>query len=583
MSAIILVPRIKRLSSALANQIAAGEVIERPASVVKELLENCLDAGATRIVIDVSKAGSQLIRVTDNGHGIHPEDLQLALQRHATAKLNNHSDLAAISSLGFRGEALPSISSVAALTLTSRIAGEERAARVSMDAETGQSEFLTAAHAVGTTVEVRNLFYNTPARKKFLRSERTEYLHILEIVRRLALSRSDVDMELRHNGQKVLTCRAATTNVDVRVAGLLGRMFMSKAIPLDYCVGDMRVWGWLGVGDLARSTTDRQYLYLNGRMIRDQRLNHAIRLACEGQVASGRFPAYVLYLGMDLAAADVNVHPTKHEVRFRQARDVHDFFYAAVSTVLAEDGNMYASRRPATDAGEPPRMGAIEGPQHPQRRNIVGDVKASYGDIYARRRPDPTGNTSAFGQVIAQIQQCYILTQRGADSLLIDIEAATKHIVLTRLKTIASGGTITSRALLVPVSFTISGKQEKTLAYLAPLLETYAMHLQLAGPTSCMVRAIPTLLAYADIASLVDDLLNLNTSAIAKLDINTSLLGTMVKHAYDIPDPCMATEDMTNLLRQLANSGVDASLSRHAPVWTCLNVDNLGRLLSGNE
>ncbi len=577
------IPRIKRLSSTLANQIAAGEVIERPASVIKELLENCLDADAGRIVIEVGKAGSRFIRVTDNGHGIHPEDLQLALERHATAKLSDASDLMAIRSLGFRGEALPSISSVAALTLTSRIMSMEQAVRLTIDPESGRSECRPAAHPVGTTVEVRNLFHNTPARKKFLRSERTEFLHILEMVRRLALSRSDVSMELRHNDRKILTCRAAGDNSGARVAGLLGQAFIRQALALDCEAGDMRLCGWLGVGDLARSTTDKQYFYLNGRMIRDPRLNHAIRLACEGQLAGGRFPSYVLYLELDLQAADVNVHPSKHEVRFRHARDVHDFIYAALSKALADDSDLYSDPGPESDEQGQEMSSVNAGSPYRQRHNIIGEVRTSYGELYARGQSDLSGDVPVLGKVLLQILPNYILTRRGTGILLINIEAAKKHLVLTKLKSLGSGVTIKARPLLVPVSFAVSEEQEKVFSSLCPLLEDYAMHLALAGPGRCMVRAIPGLLAQADLVTLVEDILSLNVSDRPVTEIREALMLTLVRHVNDIPNPLMSMDEMTNLLRQLENSGLDASRASHAPIWISLSEADLAGIMAGND
>jgi DNA mismatch repair protein MutL len=403
-------PRIKRLSSSLANQIAAGEVIERPASVIKELLENSLDAGASRIVIDVSKAGSQLIRVTDNGCGIHPQDLELALERHATAKLDNDSDLAAIKSLGFRGEALPSISSVADITLTSRIEVIEQAASLSFAPATGESSFKPAAHPVGTTVEVRNLFHTTPARKKFLRSERTEFLHIQEMIRKIALSCADVSIDFRHNDQKVLSCRAHSADLSGRVASLLGPSFTEKAIYLDYSAGDMHIYGWLGVGDLARSSTDRQYLYLNGRMIRDKRLNHAIRLACEGRLAEGRFPSYVVYLNLDLAAADVNVHPTKHEVRFRHARDVHDFLFAALSASMEKDQDFYPLANSDNQQNEHYSSAIDAEPGSLRRHNVAGEVRSTYGDMNAIRQTELIRDLPGLGKPLLHIQGNCLLT-----------------------------------------------------------------------------------------------------------------------------------------------------------------------------
>ncbi len=579
----IYVPRINRLSSSLANQIAAGEVIERPASVIKELLENCLDAGASRIKIDVNKAGTQLIRVSDNGHGIHPDDLELAMERHATAKLHSESDLGAIRSLGFRGEALPSISSVAALTLTSRIATMGQAASLRVDPETGETELCPAAHPVGTTVEVRNLFYNTPARKKFLRSERTEYLHILEMVRRMALSRADVSIELRHNDQKVLHCRAVDGDPASRVAGIIGSTFINKAIAVDYVAGDMRISGWLGVGDLARSTTDRQYLYLNGRMIRDKRLNHAIRLACEGRIADGRFPSYVLYLSLDVAEADVNVHPGKYEVRFRHARDVHDFFFAGLSASLAEDQNLYPGLEPGSAVDEQYVSSANAAAPYPRRHNIVGEVRTSYGELYARRQTQLIGDKPALGQPLVQLQQGYILSQRDHETLLVNIAAAKKHIARARLISADATAALSSRPLLVPLSFSISERQITALMNLRPWLVEYALQLELAGPGSCMVRAIPSLLENADIETLLNDILALQVTELSEADIRASLVSILVDHVCDITNPNMKLDDMTNLLRQLESTGLDLSLARYAPIWTSLSSVDLDRLINADD
>lgn len=582
MSETIQIPRIKKLSSSVANQIAAGEVIERPASVIKELLENSLDAGARRIVIDIQKAGSQLIRVNDDGHGIHPQDLKLAMERHATGKLNDQSDLALIQSLGFRGEALPSISSVAELTLTSRINGMETASSLSFDPLSGESEMKPAAHAVGTTVEVRNLFHNTPARKKFLRSDRTEFLHIQEMVRRLALSCSDVSIELRHNDQGVLKCRDFPDKPEERVASLLGRVFIQKAIALNYVVSDMRIQGWLGVGDLGRSSTDRQYLYLNGRMIRDKQLNHAIRLACEGQLAEGRFPSYVLYLSLNLAEADVNVHPTKHEVRFRHARDVHDFLFAALSTSLSKDQSLYPDSEPGSTQEDSPVSAFQKDPHYQPRHNIVGDIRASYGEIYSKRQTDLIGESPLLGVPILQIEAKYILAQREDVHLLINIEAAKKHIAEVKLNA-NEAVELTSRPLLVPIGFAISEAQEKTLTAINPALNEYAIRLQLAGPGNCMLRELPSLLENADFQLLVNDLLNLDSSDVMTEANRESLKRIMIKHVCDISTPNMSTDEMTSLLRQLEHHGLDVNLSRYAPIWTTLNTAELDKLMQSND
>lgn len=583
MSEKLQIPRIKKLSSSLANQIAAGEVIERPASVLKELLENCLDAAATRIVVEVSKAGCEMIRVTDNGHGIHPEDLQLALERHATAKLNSQSDLSEIYSLGFRGEALPSISSVANFTITSRIAGVEQATRLCIDPATGNTELTPAAHPIGTTVEVTNLFHNTPARKKFLRSDRTEFLHIQETARRLALSRFNFSLTLGHNKKRVFHCRAGTNEFQPRVAAVMGQTFVNKAIVLEHLTGDMRLWGWLGVGELGRSSTDRQYLYLNGRMIHDQRLNHAIRVACEGQIATGRFPSYVLYLEMDATAADVNVHPSKHEVRFHQARNVHDFIYAGLLSSINAGHDLYAGE-PGARSAEPESVSPGNEVSHSaQRQNIVGESRSIYRQLSARNQFDLSAEESALGRVLMQINQSYILTQRDDELLLINIEAAKMQIAEYKFNSVNPGESLTGRPLLVPVTYEISAAQEENLLALAPILEDFSLQLELTGPGRCRLRNIPYVLANADIALLLDDILKLKITALSKLAIRQGLIKIMTAHVVDIPEAGMSDVDMTNLLRQLQDTGVEVQQRRCPPIWTTLDSEDLERLIGRHE
>ncbi|MEX9821432.1 DNA mismatch repair endonuclease MutL [Providencia vermicola] len=327
---------IQILSPQLANQIAAGEVVERPASVVKELVENSLDAGATRIDIDIERGGEKLIRIRDNGNGISKDELILALARHATSKIATLDDLEAIMSMGFRGEALASISSVSRLTLTSKPAEQSEAWQAYAEGRDMTVTVKPAAHPNGTTVEVLDLFYNTPARRKFMRTEKTEFGHIDEIVRRIALSRPDVAINLNHNGKLVKQYRAAHDEVqqERRLATVCGTGFMQGALAIAWEHGDLGIKGWVVSPDNTLSVSDIQYCYVNGRMIRDRLINHAIRQAYEGHLDDNQQPAYVLYLTIDPQQVDVNVHPAKHEVRFHQARLVHDFIYQGVRTAL---------------------------------------------------------------------------------------------------------------------------------------------------------------------------------------------------------------------------------------------------------
>ncbi|MEJ2766937.1 DNA mismatch repair endonuclease MutL [Photobacterium sp. MCCC 1A19761] len=338
---------IQILPARLANQIAAGEVVERPASVVKELVENSLDAGATRIEIDIDKGGSRMIRIRDNGKGIPKDELQLALSRHATSKIATLDDLEAIVSLGFRGEALASISSVSRLTLTSRTAAQEEAWAAYAEGREMEVKLKPAAHPVGTTLEVLDLFFNTPARRKFLRTEKTEFGHIDELLKRIALSRFDVTINLRHNGKSVRQYRAAQTQIqqERRLAAVCGTPFLNHALAVSLEHGDLKLSGWICSPQGARSQNDIQYCYVNGRMMKDKLINHAIRQAYESSLTADQYAAYVLYIEVDPHQVDVNVHPAKHEVRFHQARLVHDFIcqglQSALQQSLAEPNGLY--------------------------------------------------------------------------------------------------------------------------------------------------------------------------------------------------------------------------------------------------
>jgi len=332
--------RIQILTPRLANQIAAGEVVERPANVVKELVENALDAGSTRIEVDVEQGGVKLIRIRDNGFGIDKDDLPLSLSRHATSKIKELDDLEAVKSLGFRGEALASIASVSRLVLSSREQDADTAWQVTAEGRDMATEVSPCAHPVGTTVEMRDLFFNTPARRKFLRTEKTEFNHLEEVVKRMALSRYDVAFQLRHHQKGIHALRPAETDLDKekRIATLLSTQFMKEAVRIEMEAAGLRLWGWVGLPTFSRSQADMQYFFVNGRIVRDKLVAHAIRQAYQDVLYHGRHSAFVLYLEVDPALVDVNVHPTKHEVRFRDGRLVHDFYSAPCTKPWAKCG-----------------------------------------------------------------------------------------------------------------------------------------------------------------------------------------------------------------------------------------------------
>ncbi len=330
--------RIELLSPRLANQIAAGEVVERPASVIKELLENSIDSGARRIDVDVEQGGVKLLRVRDDGSGISSDDLPLALARHATSKIRDLEDLERVMSLGFRGEALASISSVARLTLTSRTRDADQAWQVETEGRDMAPRVQPAAHPVGTSVEVRDLFFNTPARRKFLKAEKTEFDHLQEVIKRLALARFDVAFHLRHNGKTILSLHEAHDDAARarRVSAICGAGFLEQALPIEIERNGLRLWGWVGLPTFSRSQADMQYFFVNGRAVRDKLVAHAVRQAYRDVLFNGRHPTFVLFFEVDPSVVDVNVHPTKHEVRFRDGRMVHDFLYGTLHRALGD-------------------------------------------------------------------------------------------------------------------------------------------------------------------------------------------------------------------------------------------------------
>lgn len=551
------IPRIKRLSSSLSNQIAAGEVIERPASVVKELLENSLDAAATHVDVEIEQAGSSLIRVHDNGHGIHPDDLKLALERHATAKISSSSDLEKITSLGFRGEALPSISSIAQTRIVSKIDSAEQALSVTFDPGRGSQSISPAAHDTGTTVEVRNLFFTTPARKKFLRSERTEFLHIQEMVRRIGLSRAGFSLTLHHNGNKVLHYGSDNHDFSARVSGFMGKNFIQRSLTVDFAIENIHVWGWIGTGPLSRSSTDRQYLFLNNRMIKDRHMNHAIRLACDDDVATGRFPSYVLYLHMDPGAADINVHPTKHEVRFRRARDVHDFLYAAIRDAVSgrqiiydDAGNVIADRiNDLPELSETNRVSYPAGSGRNHKAGSRGRKVSSQGQLL--------NNTDDEIRILSVLWDKYILCEITDGMYLFDARLIREFLARHALESVSEESPVIARPLLVPVVLPLSEKQEAALSGITDFLNDYALEVQLLGPDKCRIKSVPNFLEAADFNLLLRDLSDIRMGNKSSEQIKELIIDVIVSHVCDIPGVSMGSDSALQLIRSLNHLNPD--------------------------
>ncbi len=623
---------IHLLSPQLANQIAAGEVVERPASVVKELLENSLDSGADRIELDVEQGGVKLIRLRDNGSGIEKDDLPLALSRHATSKITRLEDLEAVGSLGFRGEALASISSVSRFTLTSRTSGQDAAWSVSAQGRDMSTEVVPAAHPAGTTVEMRDLFFNTPARRKFLKTEKTEFRHLEEVVKRLALSRYDVGFGLRHNAKVVHQLRPADTEIarEQRLAQLLGKAFVEQSVALDVVAeaSGLRLWGWMGLPTFSRSLPDLQYFFVNGRVIRDKVVTHAVRQAYQDVLFHGRHPAYVLYLELDPALVDVNVHPTKHEVRFRESRLVHDFIFRTLYRVIADlrpqdQAPVQAGGVPDSDANVPSvpfqtgqsaagaDLSALR--QSPmgfdygagQRSNFNGPSNASqvseqvsaYGALHQPAGVAPTasamssvpsamppqqeGEVPPLGYALAQLHGIYILSQNAQGLVLVDMHAAHERIVYERMKQSFEQDRIRSQPLLVPVNLSVSAREADIAEELPQEFHRLGFRLERMAEESLVIREVPVALAKANVEQLVrdvlGDMLQFGTSDRIESHLN-ELLATMACHGAVRANRQLTVPEMNGLLRDMEQTERSGQCNHGRPTWTQLSLAQLDKL-----
>jgi len=584
------------LSDALINQIAAGEVIERPASVVKELVENALDARAQRIDVELERGGCGLIRVRDDGSGIGAEEIGLALARHATSKIASLDDLESVATLGFRGEALPSIASVSKLSLVSRAALAAHAWAV--EAREGSlGTPVPAAHPPGTSVEVRDLFFNVPARRKFLRSDATEYQHVVRMLERLALSRFDVAFSLAHNGKTVWTLAAAQTAAQrlARVAKLCGEDFAAHVIELKHDTESLRLSGWLALPTFSRSQSDLQFAFLNGRFVRDKLLAGAVRLAYQDVLFHGRFAAYLLYLELDPTAVDVNAHPQKLEVRFRDSRRIHDFVFRTLEKVLA------GTRPNAESAGSAPldwltgsaqfrpagapnqaRFALPEGRARPADdayRSMVGAAELAVAEPHSG--PDGSGNGVApLGYAIAQLHGVYILAQTAEGMVLVDMHAAHERVMYERMKKLLAGETAQQQLLMPDILHVTPAQAEAAEAHTAEFA-ALGFGITRLAPDQLALRAIPSLLAGRDPASIVrdvlSDLLEQGHSRRVEESIN-HLLGTMACHAAVRAQRTLSIHEMNALLREMEVTDRADQCNHGRPTWVRLSLGELDRL-----
>ena len=624
---------ITRLTPRLANQIAAGEVVERPASVAKELMENSLDAGASRIEVDAEEGGVKLIRIRDDGMGMDQSDLPLAVARHATSKIHDLDDLEGVATLGFRGEALASISSVSRLTLSSSQDDGGAGWQVLTEGRDMEARLSPVAHPRGTTVEVRDLFFNTPARRKFLRAEKTEFSHLEDVVKRLALSHFNVGFQLRHNQRIIHHLKAAASEVeqDRRVASVCGPQFVQNAVRVETELAGLRLWGWMGLPTFSRSQADLQYFFVNGRHVRDRVVSHAVRQAYRDVLYHGRHPAYVLYLELDPAGVDVNVHPTKHEVRFRESRQVHDFLYRSLHRAIAEItpdraapaesvlSNVPAPKATGLAAGEFKSQGALRLVES-EHRNVDASIARqiqAYTGLHepfaeAARIAEPsvqgfdqgevspleasrafsadasrTGGVSGeettppLGYAVAQLHGIYILAQNAEGLVVVDMHAAHERITYERMKQSWADDRLVSQPLLVPASMAVSQKEAELAEDNADLFQRLGFKLQRMGPETLVIREVPVLLQNANAEQLLRDVLaDLSSHGISSR-IESSideLLATMACHGSVRANRKLTIPEMNALLRDMERTERSGQCNHGRPTWSQMTMKDLDRL-----
>ncbi len=587
---------IRELPPHLVNQIAAGEVVERPASVVKELLENSLDAGARHIELDVEQGGISLCRVRDDGIGIPADQLSLALARHATSKIASLEDLEHIASLGFRGEALPSIASVSRLKLVSQHCDADSAWTLNTDGD-GLGEIEPAAHPQGTSVEVRDLFFNVPARRRFLKTERTEFNHVQRVAEKIALSRFSAAFKLTHNQRVLIDVAAADTRQqqEERIARICGSAFMDHALYLEHQAGGLSLRGWIARPSFSRSQPDLQHFFVNGRAIRDRLASHAVRTGFRDVLFHGRHPAYVLYLEMDPAQVDVNAHPAKQEVRFHDSRSVHDFLRHTVEAVLAEtrpDGNYTATTsftRTGPAAGGKIHQAGMRFGGSP-RPEVFREQMATYAALAGEASPEglPVQDTSGqdvppLGFAIAQLHGIYILAQNLDGLVIVDAHAAHERTIYEQLKQSMAAENVQSQPLLLPQEITVSESQADLVEQHLDTLISMGMSVDRTGPAQLSIRAVPAMLANSDAEALLNDMIaDLATSGSSEQigQAVDDLLATAACHASVRANRRLTIEEMNMLLRQMEITERSDQCNHGRPTWTCLTIQDLDRLFS---
>jgi DNA mismatch repair protein MutL len=618
---------IQQLPDQLISQIAAGEVVERPSAVVKELLENALDAGATQITVRLEEGGVKRIAITDNGRGIAPEELPLALSRHATSKIASLTDLENVATLGFRGEALASIAAVAAVSVTSRTPGAAHAWEI---VGSHHGTVSPSSGAFGTTIDVQDLYFNTPARRKFLKSEQTEYGHCAEVVRRIALARPDVSFSLSHNGRTIDHWNVS--DMAKRSAHILGSDFAEARLPLDQAAGPLYVRGYIGLPTASKARADGQFFYVNGRFVRDKLLLHAVRAAYQDVLHGDRFPSYVLALDLDPALVDVNVHPSKIEVRFRDSRAVHQFVFHAVQRTLAQTsatahGSVPApitaaevtpsssnwqprpheqtsfgaqlsptfspspfpagSRWDAPSGGAPPGAGVAQDTERYGALFKSADpatASTAVAPLSAPVRP-MSNDDFPLGFALAQLHGIYILAQNTKGLVLVDMHAAHERILYEQLKNAldaqVDGQEMQVQPLLIPMTFFADAVEVGTAEEHQDTLKKLGFEIAVLSPTTLAVRAVPTLLKNADAQTLARDVLRdvreYGGSRVL-IERRNELLGTLACHTAVRANRILATPEMNALLRQMEATERADQCNHGRPTWVQLDISALDKL-----
>ena len=591
---------IQKLPDVLINQIAAGEVIERPAAVVKELLENSLDAGARRVVVEIEKGGLGLIRVRDDGEGLNQQQLPLALERNATSKISNLDELEAVASYGFRGEALPSIVSVSRFAMTSRCATDDHGWQLK-GAGTPEAVLKPAPHPQGTTVEVRDLFFNTPARRKFMRAEGTEFRHIDQLLRRSALARSEVGFELRHNDRRVLDLSPApqTAQLQQRIADVCGADFTEHALAIDESGAGLRLWGWVALPSFSRPKADLQHFFVNRRPVRDKLVAHALRRAYADVLHSSRYPAFVLYLELDPTAVDVNVHPAKAEVRFRDSSTVHDFLYGSIHRLLrdvrpqgAHHQVEFSAPAPAAvlSSAAPQRFGGdYPAPMTPRSLPLRESGRPAANSWSALpRRPEPEAEVDLeslpLGRAVGQIKGVFILCESNQGMIVVDMHAAHERVLFERLKQQLRDGQVQAQRLLMPVAVDLDEDAADLAEQRSDWLSELGVEVDRGGPRSITVRAVPPLLMKADIAGLLRELLDQRTDGPAQghfpevRDAQDRVLADMACRAAVKAGRQLTLPEMDALLRDMEQTENAGQCSHGRPTWVQVDMAAMDRL-----